>query len=322
MGRWRQTLLASGWLALILGGAASSAEPAYADGASIYAALRGQPDARLAIGGAAIDVTFADGGVGLDRQLVLDWVKASARAVTVYFGKFPVSRVGLLIVADDGGEVRTGTTFGYAGSAIRIHVGRRATAASLQHDWILVHEMTHLALPNIPRRSLWLQEGNATYVEPIARAQAGQLDAPSVWRWTLKGLASGQARPDAGGLDGTRDHDRIYWGGAAFWLRADIMIQQRTHGAMGLQTALRAINHRSGGNGVEWSVEQMLAVGDAATGGRELRDLYAELRDSAHPIDVPALFRDLGIALRGEEVLFDDSAPLAAIRRQITAPPS
>jgi hypothetical protein len=100
------------------------------------------------------------------------------------------------------------------------------------------------------------------------------------------------------------------------------MIRQRTHGAMGLQTALRAINLRSGGNGVEWSVEQMLAVGDAATGGRELRDLYAELGDSAHPIDVPALFRDLGIALRGEEVLFDDSAPLAAIRRQITAPPS
>ena len=33
-----------------------------------------------------------------------------------------------------------------------------------------IHSVTQL-----PRRALWLEEGNATWVEPIARAQAGQI---------------------------------------------------------------------------------------------------------------------------------------------------
>jgi hypothetical protein len=34
-----------------------------------------------------------------------------------------------------------------------------------------VHEMTHLALPDVEEQHLWLAEGIAVYVEPIARAK-------------------------------------------------------------------------------------------------------------------------------------------------------
>lgn len=104
----------------------------------------------------------------LDRQAVLGWPRRSAQAVSTYFGKYPVAKAGLLIVATDGDRIRGGTTFGYDGSTIRIYVGREAGMSAYQNDWILVHEMTHLALPQLPRSALWLQEGNATYVEPIA----------------------------------------------------------------------------------------------------------------------------------------------------------
>ncbi len=200
-------------------------------------------------------------------------------------------------------------------------MGRGADAAGFKRDWVLVHEMTHLALPQVPRRSLWLQEGNATYVEPIARAQAGQLSAEEVWRWTIDDMPGGQPKPGDGGLDGTRNHQRIYWGGAAFWLLADVRIRERTHNRIGVQTALKAINRKSGGNTADWSMDQVMAAGDAATGGSELADLYAEMGPKASPVDINALLTKLGVGLKDGKVVFDDSAPLAAIRRKITAPP-
>jgi hypothetical protein len=297
----------------------------YADGESIYAALRGTPAKRLEIGGGRLDVALVGDLAGFDQTPVMAWIRRSAVAVTTYFGRFPVERAGLLIVAEPGGRIHTGTTFGYDGSAIRVHVGRAAGEAAFREDWILVHEMTHLALPRLPERNLWLQEGNATYVEPIARAQAGQLDVATVWRWAIRGLPLGQGDPrtgqGAGGLDGTHDHGRIYWGGAAYWLLADIAIRQRTDGRMGVQAALRAINRASGGNGVLWTADRLVAAGDSATGGKELTRLYLEMKDAAYPVDTARLLGELGVAAVGDKVVFDEAAPLATIRRQITEPP-
>jgi hypothetical protein len=51
----------------------------------------------------------------------------SARAVTAYYGKFPVPSLRLLLVPIDGGRINGGTTWGYRGAAIRIPLGRDAT---------------------------------------------------------------------------------------------------------------------------------------------------------------------------------------------------
>jgi hypothetical protein len=307
----------------IAAGAAQTAQPQadYGDPGQLYGALTKQPHTRLTIDGGVIDVVFADGADGLNRARVLDWISTSATAVGGYFGRFPVSHVGLLVIADDGDKIGSGTTYGFGGSAIRIHVGRAAGDEAFHKDWVLVHEMTHLALPGVPRRSNWVLEGNATYVEPIARAQAGQLDPSVVWRWAIEGMPKGEPRVGDQGLDETPTWGRTYWGGATFWLLADVRIRQATHGRLGVQDALRAINRRSGGNTTDWSVDQMMTVGDAAVGVQVLAPLYAEMKSTPVQVDLPGLFARLGVSEVSGAVVFDDTAPQADIRRQITAPP-
>jgi hypothetical protein len=290
----------------------------YSGSGETYAALREQPRTQLLIGGGEINVVFADGAPGLDRDRVLAWIRGAAVAVSTYFGRFPVAKVGILVVAENGSGVGSGTTYGYAGSAIRIVVGRDASEARFKNDWILVHEMTHLALPDVPSRSRWLLEGNATYVEPIARAQAGQIDATEVWRWSLEGMPKGLPELGDRGLDYTATWGRTYWGGALFWLMADIKIREETQNRCGVQDALRAINRASGGNTADWSVEQILRVGDRATGSRVLSTLYREMKATPQQTDLSLLFGKLGVAEQQGEILFDDAAPLAAIRHQIT----
>lgn len=290
--------------------------------AAAQAQPRQPPDETMTVGGGRLDIVYSEGAPGLDRGLVRDWIRTSAEAVTVYFGKFPVKDVRLVVIANDG-RGTGGTTFGFrGGSMIRLSVGRHADAAALKRDWVLVHEMTHLALPQLPRWALWLQEGNATYVEPIARVQAGQMDAAEMWKWTVDEMPAGQPKTGDGGLNDTRDHQRTYWGGAAFWLMADVRIRQRTGNRIGVQQALRAINRQSGGNTADWMPDQMLKVGDEATGGTELTDLYAQMGVAGSPADINGLLAGLGVGERDGKVVFDDGAPLAAIRRAITEVPA
>ena len=316
------------FLGAIVGGVAAACLPSiaisaqsYEDARDVYAALRGRPDLRLAIGGGDIFVVFADGSSALDRSRVVSWIQRSAVAVSTYFGRFPVERVGLLVIAGEGDHVGPATAYGIESSAMRVHVGVEASDAKFRNDWVLVHEMVHLALPNVPRRSEWLLEGNATYIEPIARAQAGQITPQAVWRWAVEDMSKGQPGPDDQGLDHTHTWGRTYWGGAMFWLLAEIAIYEKSAGRYRLQDALRAINRASGGNTTYWEVEQVLAAGDAAVRLDVLTALYNDMKDRPVHVDLDRALQRLGISEVGGEIRFDDGAPLAALRRAITDAP-
>ncbi|MDW4809900.1 hypothetical protein NQ359_23730, partial [Escherichia coli] len=89
-----------------------------------YDAFDKLPKTDLEVGGATIHVGFAPGEMALPKEKILDWVKTSARAVSTYYGHFPVQSLRLLLVPVDGPRVRGGTTWGYRGAAIRVLIGR------------------------------------------------------------------------------------------------------------------------------------------------------------------------------------------------------
>lgn len=83
--------------------------------------------------------------------------------------------------------------------------------------------------------------------------------------------------------------------------------------------ALRAIVSAGGSIGRDWPVEKVLATGDAGTGTRVLQDLYRQMKAAPVDVDLADLWRQLGVSMDGGRVSFDESAPLAEIRRAITA---
>lgn len=183
--------------------------------------------------------------------------------------------------------------------------------------------MVHTALPDLPRRALWLQEGNATYVEPIARARIGTLPPDELWKEAFSGMAKGNARPGDAGMDGTRAWGRFYWGGALFWLLAEISIYRDTHGARSLRAALCRINRMSSGNTATWSPEQLMTAADDMIGTTSLIRLYDRFSTTAVTTDLVALFRDLGImAAPDGQILLYSSGSLATLRERITSPRS
>lgn len=299
---------------------AFGAGQAYEDPQDIYAALNAGPVVRLTFGRGAINLVFADGAQGVDRARVMAWVRRAAQSMATYFGHFPIEEYGLLVIAEPGDRVGHATTFGYRGPVTRIRVGTDATDAAFARDWVLVHEMIHAALPNLPRRALWVQEGSATYLEPIARAQAGNIPVADVWSQLLAGTPKGLAGAAPGGFDGTQLWGQLYWGGALFWLMAEIAVFEQSRGRHLLRDAVRAMASQSGGNNAMWAPEQMMQVGDQAVGVTVLGPLYKRFAEQgAAGVDLPALFERLGVAASASGgVMVDDRAPLAHLRVRMT----
>ena len=288
------------------------------DPEDIYNRLKQSLDLRLVVAGGNINVAIAGNVSPLDKHRIEVWVRRSASAIAAYFGRFSVEHWGLLVTLDDGEHIGPATTWGHPSSITHITLGRNVSESALHNDWVMVHEMTHLALPSLPQRNAWFMEGNATYVEPIARAQLGQLTPQEVWRWAVDDMPKGQPYDGDEGLDHTHTWGRTYWGGAMYWLLAEIAIYKNSEGRYRLQDALRAINRESGGNTSFWSVEQTIRVGDAAVRGDALSSLYRELKDRPITIDLHDALQQLGISEVDGAIRFDDRAPLARLRRSIT----
>jgi hypothetical protein len=280
--------------------------------------LRGaDPTQRLDLGGAALDVYISSDNSVPGNSALLDWVRRSARAVMAYFGRFPVERARLYITVIERGRVSHGVTYGEDGAHITISVGRNTTIGDLYRDWELTHEMVHLGFPSVNRSHHWIEEGIATYVEPIARAAIGVLTPEEVWGEMRRDMPQGLPQAGDQGLDRTHTWGRTYWGGALFCLSADVEIRRRTGNAKGLQDALQAINHAGGTIEAEWALERALRIGDEATQGRTLTELYRKMASQPSAVDLDKFWEQLGVGENGGRTILDDRAPLAGTRKAI-----
>ena len=270
-------------------------------------------------GDSRINIHIEKGSLVVSNHDLMEWVRRASESVTAYYGRYPVPSVLLRVVPSNGKGLRGGQTFGEPeGGFIRVQVGSETTNADLENDWLLTHEMVHLALPSVADKHHWIEEGIATYVEPIARVRAGHLDAHVMWYELMRDLPQGLPNPGDKGLDNTHTWGRTYWGGAMFCLFADVEIRKETKGQKGLQDALRAIVDAGGTIDTDWSISRAFDVGDKATGTKVLSQMYARWGGTPVTTDLDALWKELGAKEGAHGVEFDAKAPLAGVREAIT----
>ena len=276
------------------------------------------PPATLKACGSTIDAVFAPGPLDLDRANILHWIQTSADSVATYYGRFLVAHTTVRIIPSPGRRgVGRGETWGFPTVHHRVDLGQHTTAADLDDDWEMTHEFVHTAFPDLEDSHHWIEEGIAVYVEPITRVQHGTLQQDQVWADMIRNMPKGEPHSGDHGLDQTHSWASTYWGGALFFLAADVAIREHTANHKGLQDALRAIAlvKTIDSHGTP---EEAFAIGDRAVGGSVLETMYADMRDKPVAIDLNALWQKLGVRAAGANtVRYDDTAPDAAIRKAI-----
>jgi hypothetical protein len=278
-----------------------------------------EPFARrtLSLEGGAIELSIEQvGGARCSPADVERWVRRAATAVSGLYGRFPVPRVRVVVRRIPGRGIH-GTAFG--SDLVRVRLGVATAPDVLDSDWVMTHELLHLGFPDLDRRHLWMREGLSTYFEPIARVRVGHMPVRQMWHELFRDLPQGMPREGDDGLDRTPSWGATYWGGALFWFLADVEIRERTENRRSADDALRAIRAAGGNASQRWTVERVLEVGDRATGTVVLAGLYRRLALRRFEVDLHGLAGRLGVGLGVSADRFDDRAPLAGVRRAITA---
>jgi hypothetical protein len=275
-------------------------------------------ETKVEIAGSKIDVVFDAPIADSLREMVLERIKLSAKAIVNYYRRYPVPEVQIDVSPHFGRGVSGGHASGWNGARIRLGVGKESTPADFAADWVTTHEMVHLAFPSQEDEHHWIEEGQAVYIEPVARARIGELTPEQIWGDMVRDMPQGQPANGDKGLDYTHTWGRTYWGGAIFCLLADVQIRERTHNQKGLEDALRAVL-AEGNIQSDWPLERAIATGDKATGVPVLHDLYEQMKATPVTVDLDSLWKKLGVRVVNGQVAFDDNAPLAGVRKAITA---
>ena len=273
---------------------------------------------QIQIDNAQLDVIIRDVILLSKKDRLLEWVGYSAQAVHHYYGRFPVDKVRIAMEVTDGNRVRFGQAFGGESPSLRIVVGEDITSDVLRRDWIMVHEMVHLAMADVPRNQRWLLEGLATYVESIARAQVGHLSEEFVWNGFVSRMHQGLPTSGDQGLDHTPTWGRTYWGGALFCMLADVEIRKLSNNKKSLRDALRGILNDGYSMRASSDAMQIFEAGDRATGYPVLVNMYKKMRADPGPETLDPFWETMGLSLKnGGQVVYNDAAKHAFVRQQI-----
>lgn len=271
----------------------------------------GQPAARAVLRVAILDGTGESG-----RADLFDWVARTAEAQANYWRGFTARQalVGLVPVTHRRG-IGYGRTVPGGGVTVMVEVGSDVDRHRLFGDWVLTHELIHTGMAFIRGRGTWFMEGAATYVEPIIRARAGWKTEEEVWREWVDNMPKGKQAFAVGMAHAAGQQN--YWGGATFMLLADIGLRRATAGAKGLEDCLGGVLWSGLDGAQRVGVGDYAAACDHATGTTVMSGLVERHLSTAAPSDLGALWKELGIAVVGDRIVFDDGAPLARWRKLI-----
>jgi hypothetical protein len=252
----------------------------------------------------------------LPRKKILAWIGTALDGIHTFYGRLPVKTVKIYIRAFAGRGIQNGTTYGRPEPHITISLGSETEAVDLRNDWKMTHEFVHLSVPIMKRGQTWLDEGIATYVEPLARYMVGNVDEDQIWRWLMEGIPHALNVGGDGGLDDTRKWGTIYWGGALYCLLADIEIRRATGNEKGLRDALSYLVQQGHVIVTGGDAPVLLRKADAALGITVLSDLYERFKSRPYQVDPGFIWRRLGVSMDADgKVRYDHGAPWAATRR-------
>jgi hypothetical protein len=277
--------------------------------------------------GVQIELALLEGELAIDPQLAFRWLSSAIDVLAQNEGGFPTTRVSAVVLP--AGDHREPVPFGMVArggqASLLLLVSASATEQALRRDWVLPHELSHLLLPFIEREQAWLSEGLASYYQELLRARAGVQSEQTALRRLARSLhdaaqtsGEGSIVRDSARMHLTHAYRRVYWGGAAFWLAADVALRRDSHGHTSLDSVLAALRAEGALSRV-WTARALLHRLDVLGG----RPLFSQGYAAAEQRDFPefeSTLEALGVRLSGGELELDDAAPLAELRRSLFAP--
>lgn len=287
------------------------------------------PVRRIEAGGANLHLAILDGPPPEQQARIESWVRQAARNVSSLHGRFPVESLQVVVAptSQGSGPVPWAYVARGGGPAVHLFINPSHPDATFRRDWSATHEMSHLFLPYVAGGDAWLAEGMPTYLQFVLMARGGAIDEREALSRMIVGfqraektgrgltLAQASSRAGIGGV-----YLRVYWGGAAMMLEADLKLREASGGSLSLDVALARLADCCHSAARRWTAAELMDALDQATGTTVFQETARRwLDDTAFP-DFQSLLVGAGVTVKNGEVQLDDSAPRAVFRQAILRP--
>ncbi|MEZ5832847.1 MAG: hypothetical protein R3D05_16865 [Dongiaceae bacterium] len=267
--------------------------------------VAGDPELTLAI---------PPGALKIPHEQLTAWVSAVAESNRRFWARSPVKGGLVVLIPSPRGGVPFGRVLSLGGAVVTVLVGEQASNHDLYDDWVLVHEFLHLGSPLMRDTGAWLNEGIATFYEPVLRARAGWKPEDDVWREWISSMPRGMPAMSDIGLENA-GRGGVYWGGALFVLSAEIEALKASGGKIGFSDCLRTVLAEGGDVTTKWPTMKLLDRCDALLGKPVMAALAKQHIEKGSKMDLETLWRRLGVSMAdGGGIRYDDSAELAWLR--------
>lgn len=282
------------------------------EGGLLHVALFGEPNAQRS-------------------EHLIGWLQRVGKAAVSAYGRLALRDVQVLVLPV--GAQSEAVVFGQStrgqGNALTLFVDTAQSNAAFNHDWVAVHELSHLFHPYLGDRGAWLAEGLATYYQNVLRARAGLLTPEQAWEQLDDGFTRGRNAThgddtlEAASAEMSERHNfqRIYWSGAAYWLDVDIELRRASRNRLSVDEALRRFDVCCLPSERRWAPDEFVTKLDTVIGSDVFSKRFREYRERRDFPDLAKPYRDLGIRHKGAALDFDENAPASDVRRAIMAAP-
>ena len=303
--------------------------------ASAAASTRDAIVTQADVPGATLRITIRD---SIDNQPIdnrkvdelVDWLRATAASVSAVSGHFPNPSPHVVVRPvgrhswGSNSPVPFGRVTRNGEERIELYVNLDRPVEDYYGNWTATHEFSHLLLPHIVDRHKWISEGFASYYQNVLMARANNYSQAEAWRFLYEGLERGRkSRPDLSLNDAAlagvgRARMKIYWGGAAIALLADVTLRDRSDGAESLDTVLGQLQQCCLPAKASWSGPRLFEKLDSLLAEPVFMRLYRQYATTPGFPDYQRVLSRLGVEIDDKKVWFTDEADLAAIREAIT----
>lgn len=257
-----------------------------------------------------------------------DWLANTLQATSTVTGAFPRDgvRIKLRATSRSASAIAFGQVRRSHPPQLRFYVSPDASLDRLNGDWRGYHEFAHLLIPFPGNDDIWFTEGFASYYQYLLQSRAGVISERQAWQELLDGFMRGEADRSGRGrtlrnlspnMWNERAQKRVYWTGAAFFLRVDVRLRIESGGRHSLDSALAVFHDCCMQARRRWDARQLVeALGQASIAEIWRQEYLRTINAIAEPRYNEAL-EALGIRRGRSSLLFDDRESMNALRRAI-----
>jgi hypothetical protein len=257
--------------------------------------------------GVAIEVAILDGLTPATREAVVPWLKSAAQMASLLSGSFPRDRAQVVVVptAPSDEPVRFGMMTRGGGASVGVLLPSSAQLEPMRHDWVALHEFTHLYAPFIARDGAWLSEGLATYYQEVLRVRGGKLPAAAAWKRIYAGSqqrrnAKLSLAEESAHAYQTWNFSMVYWAGAAFALMADVELRRASYGTRSLDDLMIELTKSCANDSRPYSAQEVLDHMDRIAGTPIMAALQRRWVMGPNLPELTQLYAQLGIEVAAD----------------------